>query len=199
MTYTFKITPYDTEIFRKDDDAATPVVLVPVLDGETPDSHAMRVKGIVDAMNAMDDPARVDRTGGVVNLIEAMHALAAQCWDKAPHESDPEFAEAFVHVGDMLGVHGQDIHEEFDRQSLDAMLGGEWVRKCREVDDLRARAAAADKDRESTEGLPARILEILEERHRRYSTGTGRTSGILALEVENTMLRIRALMKPQAD
>ena len=199
MTYTFKITPYDTEIFRKDDDAATPVVLVPVLDGETPDGHAMRVKGIVDAMTAMDDPARIDRTGGVVNLVEAMHALAAQCWDKAPHESDPEFAEAFVHVGDMLGVHGQDIHEEFDRQSLDAMLGGEWVRKCREVDDLRARVASVDRDRESADTLPARILEILEERHRRYSSGTGRTSEILALEVENTMLRIRALTEPPAD
>lgn len=145
MTYTFQITGDDSEIYRRDDAAATPVVLVPVLDGETPASHAARVKGIADAMNAMDDPARGDRTGGVLNLVQAMHALAAQCWDKAPHESDPEFAEAFVRVGDLLGIHGQDIHEDFDRRSLDAMLGGEWERRRREVDELRLRATTVDQ------------------------------------------------------
>lgn len=265
MTYTFQITGGDSEIFRKDDVTATPVVLVPVLDGETPASHAARVKGIADAMSAMDDPARDDRTGGILNLVEAMHALAAQCWDKGPHGSDPEFAEAFVRIGDLLGIHGQDIHQEFDRRALDAMLGGEWVRKCRTVDELRVRAATIDQgldmpsddaramcsspivqsgdlaraigrlqsavtegseneahaagcevactafalhreaerlrnseDYATDPGTTARILDGLRHRHERYSAGTDASSVLLALEVEATMLRIEALVKPRS-
>jgi hypothetical protein len=267
MTYTFQITGDDSEIFRTDDATATPVILVPVLDGETPASHAARVKSIADAMNAMDDPGRDDRTGSVVNLIEAMHALAAQCWDKAPHESDPEFAEAFVRVGDLLGIHGQDIHEDFDRRAVDAMLGGEWVRRGRTVDELMLRAATIDQGldmasdeagamcaspitqsgdlaraigrlqsavtdaseneahaagcevactafalhqeaerlRAGTAGDKAidpdaadGIMAALKERHERYSAGADASSVLLALEVEATMLRIEAMLRPRA-
>lgn len=260
MPYTFQITGGQSEIFRRDDPGAVPVVLVPTLDGETPASHMARTKAIAEAMSAMDSPVRENRTGSIVALVKAMHALAAECWDKAPHESDSAFAEAFVRVGDLLGIHGQDIHEDFDPRALDSVLGGEWVRNRRTIDELEVRAATIDGGldmpsdhyeamtkspvgqsgdlakaicrlqhavkegtqneahaagcdvshmafalHEETERLRtgatgpdvgARLLAMLRERHERYSAGEGASNAMLALEVETSMLRLEALLRP---
>lgn len=51
-------------------------------------------------------------------LAIALHALAAQSWNKGPHESDTDFSAALIEAGEALESIGQNIHDDFDAAAM---------------------------------------------------------------------------------
>ncbi|HIV77296.1 MAG TPA: hypothetical protein H9899_07210 [Candidatus Sphingomonas excrementigallinarum] len=66
MTWQFQATGDETEVFRQDDDEATPIVLVPFLDGEAVEDHQARCHLVVRAPGI----ANVDRYSAELDALE---------------------------------------------------------------------------------------------------------------------------------
>lgn len=91
MAFTYQATGDETEVYDENDDAATPVLLVPFLESETPDQHQDRVKWIVDAMNGAGKTKIINDSTRIKEIRKcALRAIAANRIVAATNVSDLE-------------------------------------------------------------------------------------------------------------